>query len=57
MQINVKLCIGKTMEILRNRINLRFIRNEKDFLKWISKLNYLLNLAEILERKITLTLF
>ena len=28
---------GKTMEKLRNRIDLRFISNEKEYLKWTSK--------------------
>ena len=28
---------GKTMESLRNSINLRYVGNEKDYLKWTSK--------------------
>ena len=28
---------GKTMENLRNRIDLRHISNKKDYLKWTSK--------------------
>ena len=31
---------GKTMENLRKRINIRFVNNEKDFLKYISKPSY-----------------
>ena len=30
---------GKTMEKLRNRIDVRLINNEKDYLKWASKLS------------------
>ena len=28
---------GKTMENLRNRIDVNFVSNEKDYLKWTSK--------------------
>ena len=31
---------GKTMENLRKRINVRFVNNKKDFLKYTSKPNY-----------------
>ena len=31
---------GKTMENLRKRINVRFVNNEKDFLKYTSKPTY-----------------
>ena len=32
---------GKTMEILRNRIDVRFVSNKKDYLKWTSKLSHM----------------
>ena len=32
---------GKTMENLRNRIDLRLVNNEKDYLKGTSKPNYM----------------
>ena len=32
---------GKTMENLRNRIDVKLVNNEKDYLKWISKLSYM----------------
>ena len=31
---------GKTMENLRKRINVRFVNNKKDFLKYTSKPTY-----------------
>ena len=31
---------GKTMENLRKRINVRFVNNKKDFIKYTSKPNY-----------------
>ena len=31
---------GKTMENLKKRINIRFVNNEKDFLKYTSKPSY-----------------
>ena len=31
---------GKTMENLRNKIDVRFVSNRKDCLKWISKPSY-----------------
>ena len=31
---------SKTMENVRNRIDIRLVSNEKDYLKWISKPNY-----------------
>ena len=34
---------GKTMENLRKRINVRFVNNEKDFLKYTSKPTYVTN--------------
>ena len=33
--------IGKTMENLRNRIDVKLVSNEKDYLKWTSKLSYM----------------
>ena len=32
---------GKTMENLRNRIDGKLVSNEKDYLKWTSKPNYM----------------
>ena len=32
---------GKTNENARNRINVRFVSNEKDYLKWKSKPSYI----------------
>ena len=32
---------GKTMENVKNRIDKRFISNEKDYLKWTSKPSYM----------------
>ena len=32
---------GKTMENLRNRIDLKLVNNEKDYLKWTSKPSYM----------------
>ena len=32
---------GKTMENVRNRIDIRIISNDKDYLKWISKPSYM----------------
>ena len=32
---------GKTKENLRNRINLKFVNNEKDYIKYISKPSYM----------------
>ena len=31
---------GKTMENLRNRVAVKLVNGEKDFLKWTSKSNY-----------------
>ena len=32
---------GKTMENLRNRINVKLVSNKKDYLKWTSKPSYM----------------
>ena len=32
---------GKTMENLRNRIDLKLVSNKKDYLKWTSKPSYI----------------
>ena len=40
-QINEQCCYGKTIENLRNRINVRLGSNKKDYLKWTSKPSYL----------------
>ena len=37
MELMNNAIYGKTMEKLRNRIDLRFISNEKENLKWTSK--------------------
>ena len=53
---------GKTMENLRNRINVRLVSNKKEYLKWTSKPSYMSqkifdnNLVAILKSKVTLTL-
>ena len=50
------------MEELRNRIDVRLVRNKKDYLKWTSKPNYMLqkifnnDLVVIRKSKATLTL-
>ena len=52
---------GKTMENLRNRINVKLVTNEKEYLKCTSKPSYMLhkifdnNLVAIRKSKITLT--
>ena len=53
---------GKTMENLRNRIDVKLVSNEKDYLKWTSKPSYKShkifdnNLVAIRKSKVTLTL-
>ena len=53
---------GKTMGNLRNRIDVKLVSNEKDYLKWTSKLSYVSykifnnDLVAIRENKVTLTL-
>ena len=53
---------GKTMENLRNRIDVRLVSNKKDYLKWTSKSSYMSHkifdndLVAILKNKFTLTL-
>ena len=53
---------GKTMENLRKRINVRFVNNKKDFLKYTSKPTYVThnlfnkNFAAIHENKQVLVL-
>ena len=32
---------GKTMENLKNRIDVRLVNNEKNYSKWTSKANYM----------------
>ena len=32
---------GKTMENLRNRINVKLLNNKKDYLKWTSNPSYM----------------
>ena len=54
------LC-GKTMENMRKRISRRLVGNEKDYLKWTSKLSYMSlkiidnDLIAIHKSKVTLT--
>ena len=53
---------GKTMENLRNRIDVRLVSNKKNYLKWTSKPGYMTkkifssDLVTILKSKVTLTL-
>ena len=53
---------GKTMENLRNRIDVKLVSNKKDDLKWTSKLNYMSHkvfdndLVGIHKNKVTLIL-
>ena len=53
---------GKTMENLRNRIDVRLVNNEKYYLKWTSKLSYMSHkifandLVAICKSKVTLIL-
>ena len=52
---------GKTMENLRNRINVKLVSNKKDYLKWTSKPSYMSHkifdndLVAIRQNKVTLT--
>ena len=53
---------GKTMENLRNRIDVKLLSNKKDYLNWTSKLGYMLHkifvndLVAIRKRKLALML-
>ena len=53
---------GKTMENLRNRIDVKLVINKKDYLKWKSKPSYMSHkifdsyLVAICKNKVTLTL-
>ena len=53
---------GKTMENLRNRIDVKLVSNKKDYLKWTSKPSYMSHkifyndLVEIQKSKVILTL-
>ena len=53
---------GKTMENLRNRIDIKLVSNEKDYLKWTSKRSYMSHkmfdndLVATRKNKVTLTL-
>ena len=53
---------GKTIENLKNRIDVRLLSNEKDYLKWTSQPNYMSqkiydnDLATICKSEVTLTL-
>ena len=52
----------KTMENLRNRIDIKLVSNKKDYLKWSSKLSYMShkifdnNLVAIRNNEVTLSL-
>ena len=52
---------GKTMENLRNRIDIKLVYNKKDHLKWTSKTSYMSpkifdnDLVAIRKSKVTLT--
>ena len=39
-KLTINAVYGKTMENLRKRINLRVVNNEKEFLKYTSRLTY-----------------
>ena len=39
-ELMINSVYGKTMENLRKRINVRFVNNKKDFLKYTSKPTY-----------------
>ena len=41
MQITEQCCYVKTLENLRNRIDVDLVSNIKDYLKWTSKLRYM----------------
>ena len=53
---------GKTMQNLRNRINVKLVSNKKDYLKWTSKPTFMSHkifdndLVAIRKNKVTLTL-
>ena len=53
---------GKTVENLRNRIDVKLVSNKKDYLKWTSKPSYMSHkifdndLVAIRKNKVTLTL-
>ena len=53
---------GKTMENVRNRIDVKLVSNKKDYLKWASKPSYMphkifdKDLVAIRKNKVTLTL-
>ena len=53
---------GRTMENLKNRINLKLVSNKKDYLKWTSKPSYISHkifdndLVTIRKKKVTLML-
>ena len=57
-----KAVCGKTMENLRNRIDVRLVSNEKDYLKWTSKPSFMsqtmfdIDLVTICKSKVILTL-
>ena len=59
--VNSAVC-GKIMENLRNRIDVKFVSNKKDHVKWTSKPNYISHkildndLVEMRKNKVTLTL-
>ena len=61
-KLMINSAYGKTMEILRKRINVRLINNEKDFLKYTSRPTHIThkifgkNYAAIHEIKPVLTL-
>ena len=52
---------GKAMENFRDRIDVKLVRNKKDYLKWTSKPSYMSqkifdnNLVPILQNKVILT--
>ena len=62
IQINEQRLYGKKMGNLRNKIDVKLINNEKDYLKYTSKPSYMLhkifgnNLVAIRKRKVAINL-
>ena len=62
IQINEQCCIWKTVENVRNRIDVKLVSNKKDCIKWTSKPSYISHkifdndLGAIRKNKATLTL-
>ena len=58
----INVACGKTMENVRNRVNVKLVSNKKDHLKWESKPSYMSHrifdndLVAIRKNKVTLAL-